>query len=186
MIFSIPSWEGKRKRVPHRGLFGGHVSSSCRVSGGVGFRAVGQDEEPTPACGHPSKEGSFFSIPSWEGCRASGGVGLVVGPCPEPTPALRATPPGRGAFLLSPLGRGAALAVGWVSSWMLSRNPPRPCGPPLQGGDRGSYSSPASGWVASGFRSADGLALSIISRSRWTRWVNSLVIACASFRSRMT
>ena len=36
--------------------------------------------------GHPSEEGSFF-IPSSEGCRVSGGVGLPTGRTREATPA---------------------------------------------------------------------------------------------------
>ena len=36
---------------------GGHASSLCRVSGGVGFVVRACLGEPTPAFGHPSKEG---------------------------------------------------------------------------------------------------------------------------------
>ena len=36
-------------------------------------------KEPTPAFGHPSREGMIL-LPSREGCRVSGGVG---GPCCE-------------------------------------------------------------------------------------------------------
>ncbi len=60
---------------------------------------------PGPA-GHPSWEGMISLLPSWEGmisllpslegCRVSGGVGFGGRAGQEPTPALRATPPGRG------------------------------------------------------------------------------------------
>ena len=36
--------------------------------------AIGE-EEPTPACGTPPRRGQG-KLPSWEGCRVSGGVGL--------------------------------------------------------------------------------------------------------------
>ena len=59
-------------------------------------------------------------IPSWEGCRASGGVGLFVSarPAEQTHPGLR--PPLRGGEQdISPLGRGAALAAGWVCPGLL-------------------------------------------------------------------
>ena len=59
-----------------------------------GFRRAGQ--EPTPAYGHPSWEGMISLLPSWGGCRVSGGVGFGGRAGQEPTPALRATPPERG------------------------------------------------------------------------------------------
>ena len=163
------------------------LSGGVPRSGGVGFFVVTL-QEPPPAFGHPSKEGMVFcgreahkkqqarcrrsqggrkgsfSIPSWEGCRASGGVGFAVVTCQEPTPALRATPPRRGWFsvggkpaensgqdacaprgeergaFLSPLGRGAAKRRG---GFRRSDTPGTHPGlrPPLRGGD-GFFLSP--------------------------------------------
>ena len=96
---------------PRRGAFFIPSREGCRVSGGVGLTAE-RTREPTPAYGHkeemcpaskavwrtrflfPSKEGIEnpaprpFLIPSWEGCRVSGGVGY---PRPD-SPHVRRVP----------------------------------------------------------------------------------------------
>ncbi len=124
-LFSIPSWEGKRKRVPHRGLFGGHVSSLCRASGGVGC-----PPPPPPTCDAKRNP-------------------------PRPFDKLRTTPPGRGAEHIPSL-EGCRVAVGWVLLRETYQKETHPgLRPPLQGGEQNTSpprrgAALAAGWVAPG------------------------------------
>ena len=123
-----PPWRGGRRP--------GWVSSSCTSA-----------PEPTPPLTrHPSQEGMYYPL----FVPRSGGVGLFGSACQEPTPALRATPPRRGAFFIPSLEGWPQAGVGFLVLHQRAGTHPAAHAAPLP---RGDVLSPLCGrrpgWVSS-------------------------------------